>query len=418
MDVLIVAPYVPYPPWFGGASRVYHLLRALARTHRVSLLCYGTAGEVAAAGPLTEACEDVQIVVPPRGERWRRLYQARSFVGRPYYYYAFHSRAMARALRSTLARRAFDIVQIEFSQMAAYLRLPPGPLRVLDAHNVEYLLLDRVGRQERHPLRRLYSWAQARKFRPDEIVACRGMDGVLTTSATDRAVLAREGVDVPIRVAPNGVDTEYFTPTPTPPTAPGLLFTGAMNYLPNTDAVLHFCADILPRVRAAVPAVRFAVVGRHPPARVRRLASPSVLVTGTVSDVRPFMRDAAVFVVPLRSGSGTRLKILEALASGCAVVSTSVGCEGIDVTHSREILVADTPAAFADAVVRCLRDPALRARLGAEGRALVERQYRWETVGDAVNEAYEELMDARRRLAPTAAWSEGRAYPGPAGVAP
>jgi glycosyltransferase involved in cell wall biosynthesis len=396
LDVLVVAPYVPYPPWFGGASRVYHLLRVLARKHRVSLLCYGTRNELAAARRLTEVCTDAQVVAPPRGRRWRRLYQARSLVGRPYYYYAFHSPAMARALLATLARRSFDVVQVEFSQMA-YHEVPPGPLRVLDAHNVEYLLLDRVRRQEQHWLRRLYAWIQARKFRPQEIKACRGMDGVLTTSDADRRVLAGAGVDVPIRVAPNGVDVDYFTPWRTPARAPRLLFTGAINYGPNADAVLHFCADILPRIRAAVPEVTFAVVGRDPPDRVQRLAGRSVLVTGTVTDVRPFMRDAAVFVVPLRSGSGTRLKILEALASGCAVVSTSVGCEGINVTHGQDILIADTAAAFAEAVVRCLRDPELRASLGARGRALVEREYRWETVGDAVTDAYAELMEARER---------------------
>jgi glycosyltransferase involved in cell wall biosynthesis len=403
LDVLVVAPYVPYPPWFGGASRVYHLLRALAGMHRVSLLCYGTSADLAGAGPLREACETVQVVPPPRGERWRRLYQARSLLGRPYYYYAFYSRRMARALRDTLERRAFDVVQVEFSQMA-YHDLPPGPLRILDAHNVEHLLLDRVGRQESQPVRRFYAELQARKFRPDEIRACRRMDGVLTTSGADRAVLAGEGVDTPIHVAPNGVDVEYFTPPDVPTPMPRLLFTGAINYAPNTDAVLCFCTDILPRIRAVVPEATFAVVGRKPPERVRRLASPSVMVTGTVPDVRPFMRDAAVFVVPLRSGSGTRLKILEALASGCAVVSSSVGCEGLDVTDGQDILVADTPGAFADAVVRCLRDPDLRARLGARGRALVERWYRWETIGQAVSGVYAELLDARqRRAAPVGA---------------
>ena len=155
---------------------------------------------------------------------------------------------------------------------------------------------------------------------------------------------------------------------------------------------MHFCRDILPLIRRAAPATSLAVVGKDPPPVVRALASSHVLVTGTVPDVRPWMQSAAVFVCPLRVGGGTRLKILEAQASGRAVVSTSLGCEGLAVTPGQDILVADEPAAFADAVLRCLRDPALRARLGAAGRALVERRYRWEAIGADLAAFYEELL--------------------------
>jgi sugar transferase (PEP-CTERM/EpsH1 system associated) len=413
VEILVVAPYVPYPPWFGGASRVYHLIRALASEHRITLLCFGTLEEREAAAALRDRCAAVHTVPSPPGARWRRLYQARSVVGRPYYHYAYHSPAMARALARTLERGAFDVVQVEFSHMGSY-ELPAGPLRVLDEHNVEYQLLERVGRQVRDPLRRFYGWDQARKFRRYELAACRRMDAVFTTSATDRATLQANGVDVPMRVVPNGVDVDFFQPDGRPRVAaPTLLFTGAINYLPNTDAVLHFAEQILPRVRAAVPDVSFAVVGRDPPARVRRLEGPGITVTGTVPDVRPWMREATVFVVPLRSGSGTRLKILEALASGCAVVSSSIGCEGLEVTPGQDILVADDPAAFAAAVLRCLRDPGLRARLGACGRALVERRYRWESIGRALAESYAELMDGAGRRPRLAA---GNGHPGRAGA--
>lgn len=398
VEILVVSPYVPYPPSFGGAARVYHLTSGLAREHRVSLLCYGSAAERENAAPLAARSIEVQTVPPPPGARWRRLYQARSLVGRAFYYYYSYSRAMTRALHATLARRRFDVVQIEFSEMA-YHPVPPGPIRILDEHNVEFLLLDRVARQERTPLRRLYGRVNARKFRPDELAACRRMDAVLTTSEKDQSVLRAEGIDIPLRVIPNGVDVEFFTPERAPVQRPRLVFTGAINYVPNTDAVVHFCRDILPAVRTAVPDVSFAIVGREPPARVRRLAGPSVLVTGTVPDVRPWMREAAVFVVPLRSGSGTRLKILEALASGCAVVSTSIGCEGLDVTHGEDIVIADTPAEFAEAVVSCLRHPELRARLGERGRALVERQYRWDAIGQTLGAFYTEVLEARAQTA-------------------
>jgi glycosyltransferase involved in cell wall biosynthesis len=408
VEILVFAPYVPYPPWFGGASRVYHLIRVLGREHRITLLCLGTTAELDAARPLRDACVEVLAVPPPPGARWRRLYQARSVLGHPYYRYAYYSAPMRRALDALLRRRSFDVIHVEFAHMGYY-RLPPGPLRVLDEHNVEYRLLERVGRQERDPLRRFYAFVQARKFRRDELAACRRMDGVLTTSEADRAVLAAEGVDVPIHVVPNGVDCEFFTAARPPESGARLLFTGAINYVPNTDAVLYFCDEILPRVRAVRPDVSFAIVGRDPPERVRRLAGPSITVTGTVPDVRPWMRDAAVVVVPLRSGSGTRLKILEALASGCAVVSSSIGCEGLEVTHGRDILIADRPDEFAAGVLRCLADPGLRARLGRGGRALVEQRYRWESIGRALSRHYAEMQDASHRVArvPAAAWGPG-----------
>jgi polysaccharide biosynthesis protein PslH len=263
--------------------------------------------------------------------------------------------------------------------------------------------LERSWRQSSSPLRRLYNRLEAAKLKRDELAACRRASAVLTTSDVDRATLAPEVAGVPIRVVPNGVDTSYFMPTgpggagePVDPAC--VLFTGAIDYHPNTDGVRYFHAEILPRIHTAAPEAVFTVVGKDPPAHIRALGGPRVVVTGAVPDVRPWMRRGAVAVVPLRVGGGTRLKILEAMASGRAVVSTTIGCEGIEVTPGENILVADTPADFADAVVRCLRDPGLRARLGRRGRALVERRYRWEAIGEALSDFYRELVARRRSV--------------------
>ncbi len=207
------------------------------------------------------------------------------------------------------------------------------------------------------------------------------MDAVLTTSLEDRNLLASELVGTPIRVVPNGVDTDFFRPGTEDEDPRKLLFTGAMNYAPNADGVAHFCAEILPIIRAVVPEVSLSVVGRDPPPRVQSLARDGVAITGTVPDVRPWMNGAAVFVVPLRVGGGTRLKILEAMASGRPVVSTSLGCEGLDVKDGHNILVADTPAAFAAAVVRCLRDPSSVARSGPTAGPSFKSAYQWDAIG-------------------------------------
>jgi polysaccharide biosynthesis protein PslH len=401
LEVLIVAPYLPYPPWFGGAARIYHLLRVLSREHRVTLVSFASPEERKAARPIWDICAAVHTVEHPVGARWRRLHQARSLVGAAYYYYAYYSRAMAHALRTVLAQQTFDVVQIEFSQMAYY-PLPARAIRILDEHNVEHRLLERTWRHERDPLRRLYAYVQAQKFRRDELTACRRVDAILTTSIEDREFLLPDVGPTPIRVVPNGVDTDYFQPGTGPQDPAGLLFTGAMNYAPNADGVLHFCTEILPGIHAEVPEASLAVVGRDPPPRIQGLGNERITITGTVRDVRPWMERAAVFVVPLRVGGGTRLKILEALACGRAVVSTSLGCEGLDVTNGDDILVADTPSDFAKAVVQCLRDPELRQRLGARGRVLVERRYRWDAIGHGLSKFYRELRDAaaRRALAP------------------
>jgi sugar transferase (PEP-CTERM/EpsH1 system associated) len=398
MDILVLAPYPPYPPRFGGATRIFHLVRMLAREHRVTVLCLASPAERAALAPLREICASVHTADYPPGVARKRLYQLRSLVGRPYAYHLNYSPELAATLTRLLARQRFDAVQLEFGDVAPFYPVPPGVVRVLDAHNVEYQVLERTYRQVRSPLRRLYYRVEASKLRRAELGLCRRVDAILTTSEVDRATLAAEVSGVPMHVIPNGVDTAYFTPgdgaEAVDPSS--VLFTGAIDYHPNTDGVLHFCADILPRIHAAAPEAVFTVVGKEPPAAVQALAGPGVMITGAVPDVRPWMRRAAVFVVPLRMGGGTRLKILEAMASERAVVSTSLGCEGIDVTPGEDILIADTPAAFAQAVVRCLRDPGLRARLGARGRALVERRYRWEVVGDALSAVYGHLVAPRR----------------------
>ena len=393
--MLVLSPYPPYPPSFGAAARVYHLVRGLARQHEVTLLCFASPAERAELGPVLELCRAVHTVDRPGGMRRPRLYQLWSLVGRAYSFYAGYSLAMQRLLSATLGARRFDVVQIEFSQMAYY-SLPTDVIRILDEHNVEHALLEQISQRERTPLRRLYAAVQSRKFRRDELEACRRMDAILTTSELDRAALAPHVGKTPIRVVPNGVDTTYFAPGGTEQPA-SLVFVGAMNYLPNADGAVRFCEEILPRVRTAVPEVTFAIVGREPPAWLVQRSHDGVSVTGTVPDVRPWMQQAAVFVVPLGIGSGTRLKILEALACGRAVVSTSLGCQGLEVTHGDDILIADTPAAFAETVVRCLRDPALRTRLGARGRALVERRYRWDVIGRELSDFHQELATGRRR---------------------
>jgi glycosyltransferase involved in cell wall biosynthesis len=220
----------------------------------------------------------------------------------------------------------------------------------------------------------------------------------VAVSEADRALLSANAPGADIRAIPTGVDTAYFHPNGTAETPATLVFTGSMDWYPNEDAILYFIEAILPQVRREVPDVTLAVVGRDPSSRLRTTgAAAGVRVTGTVEDVRPHVADAAVYVVPLRVGGGTRLKIFEALAMGKAVVSTRVGAEGLPIVSGQHFLQADEPGDFARAVVALLKDPARRRALGAAGRRLMEERYSWAQVAAEFERHCEEVAARHAR---------------------
>jgi glycosyltransferase involved in cell wall biosynthesis len=271
-------------------------------------------------------------------------------------------------------------------------------LVVFDDHNCEYLLQQRTFLTDlRIPTRwpaAAYSFVQWRRLRRYEAQVCRRADRVLAVSEADAAALRRlaPGLDVP--VIPNGIDTRAYRPeTPNPNDQipkDALVFTGTMDFRPNIDAVLWFAREVLPRIQAEIPDARFLVVGQRPHKRLDALrGNPAVTLTGQVEDTRPYIAGAAVYVAPLRMGGGTRLKLLEAMALGKAVVATRLGAEGYPVTDGREMRLADTPADFAAAAVALLRDPQRRETLGRAARAFVEERYDWRVIVPRVEAAYD-----------------------------
>jgi len=322
------------------------------------------------------------------------------------------SELYTRRLADWLARESFDIVQIGGIEMAPYLdvieaahpfpspsptrrREPahPRPLVVFDNLNCEYLLQQRAFLTDlRAPVRwpgAAYSLVQWRRLRRYEAQVCRRADHVLAVSEADAAALRKLVPGLEVTVVPNGVETQAYTPAPPHPRTFTLVFTGTMDFRPNVDAVLWFARKVLPRVRAQMPEVHFFVVGQRPHRRLRALrGDPAVTLTGWVEDTRPYIAQAAVYVAPLRMGGGTRLKLLEAMAMGKPVVATRLGAEGYPVTHGRELLLADTPADFAAAVVALLRTPGRCAELGRAARAFVEQQYDWQVIVPRVEAIY------------------------------
>ena len=256
-------------------------------------------------------------------------------------------------------------------------RDPSDP--VLDEHNIEYDIVRRTAGAEASALRRAYSAIEWRKVRREERHAWSHLDGCTLTSVRDQHMLLADEPTARTAVVPNGVDLDFFRPAPAslPRETQTLLFFGAIDYYPNTDAVLFFLNDVLAQLVARYPHLRVCIVGRKPPESILSQQSLGVEVTGVVDDIRPWLDRADVVIVPLRIGGGTRLKILEAMAMGKAMVSTSLGAEGLDVVPERDLLFADDAAAFAAQIGRLLDDPALGRRIGAAARRVVEARYGW-----------------------------------------
>jgi glycosyltransferase involved in cell wall biosynthesis len=298
---------------------------------------------------------------------------------------------MQNKIYELLSEEQFDAVHCEFPITGEY-DFGKGMIRVLDTHNVEYKNFKRMSDKTRSPFRKWFYRHESEKVRKEEIAVLRKQDVIFTTSKADRAVFRKDLQDVPIHVIPNGVDTTYFRPSPWYKRDPhAMVFTGSMGYVPNNDGMLYFLDEVFPRIQAQIPQAKIFVVGNRPSEELKRRASDQVVVTGFVEDVRPFVWRSSLFVVPLRMGSGTRLKVVEALAMKKPVVSTSLGCEGIDVEDGENILIEDQPQAFADAAVRLMRDEELQHKLAHNGFELIKDNYDWTVIGDKLLEVYESL---------------------------
>lgn len=403
--ILILTPQFPYPPHQGTTIRNYNLIAGLARRHQVHLLCFGEP-EASRGTVLDHLCRSVQVVRPPMRSTRRRM-TGLLFSRLPDMAHRLPSARFRAALAVTLEREKPDVVEVEGIELAQYLFQAAAsragekdPLLVFDDHNAEYLLQQRAFETDvRLPRRWIgaaYSLIQWRRLRSYERRACRAADRVVVVSAADAEALRRLVPGLEPVVVPNGVDIEFYTaPISSPQDGAGpdvgdVIFTGKMDFRPNVDAVLWFAQEVLPLIRRESPPTRFWVVGRDPHPRLARLrGDPAIVLTGRVEDVRPYIAGAAVYVVPLRIGGGTRLKVLEAMAMSKAIVSTALGCEGFDLVPGQELVVADTPADFAAAVLTLLHDPARRERLGRAARRFAGSRYDWQILVPRLERVYE-----------------------------
>jgi polysaccharide biosynthesis protein PslH len=375
-----------WPTNTGGRLRSFNILSELSKEHEVSVFTTLPAGEDGEALkrqlPHCKRVESFEFAAPKFRDPRFPLMLARSwFSSMPVDVYKHRVPAMRRAVDALLASGEIDLCIADFVVAAPNVPLD-GPVPVMYfSHNVEHQILKRLAEAQSNPLKRVLLALEWRKMRRYEATVCRKVRQTVAVSAHDRDLHQADAAEAVIRDVATGVDVGYFKANGTPEDPAELVFTGSMDWHPNEDAIRHFITEILPAVRREMPRVRLSVVGRNPSDGLRRDAERAgVKVTGTVDDVRPYIDAAAVYIVPLRIGGGTRLKVFEALSMGKAVVSTGIGVEGLPLAPGEHYLKADDPEAFASAVVTLLRDPERRHALGDAGRQLTHARYAWPQV--------------------------------------
>ena len=378
--------------------RSLQIVSALSRRHRVTLVTTHGAGDdpqgLARQLPECQQVISIPYDVPKRGSSAFPFTVARSwFSSSPVDLWKWHVAELRDRVHEIVANNHIDVVVCDFLFAAANVPVGGDVPVVLFEHNVEYLIWKRLSTLERNPVKKLLFEIEWRKLRDKEADLCSRADLTIAVSEEDRARLAAMAPDAKTRAIPTGVDTSYFAPAGRPKIPARLVFSGSMDWHPNEDAVMYFGESILPKIRAQVPNASFVIVGRNPTQKLRDASERlGMIVTGTVDDVRPYLDEAAVYVVPLRAGSGTRMKIFEALGMAKPVVSTTVGAEGLALTHQKEFIAADNPDDFAGAVVHLLHNEGRRNELGEAGRALVVERYSWDQVAREFEAQCEEVV--------------------------
>jgi polysaccharide biosynthesis protein PslH len=392
MKILLLTQVFPYPPDSGPKIKTWNLIKQLARQHEITLVSFVRGDQTEDVRHLAQYCERV-ITVPMERSLWmdgRAL--ARSLTsGIPWIILRDDRGAMRQAIRQVTDGEVFDIVQADQLGMAQYALGVTGGKKVLDDHNAVWQLYQRLW--ETLPLGALKllwgrEWPLLKKY---EGQVGRQFDGIFAVSQADRAALEEVmGQAGKVRIVPITVDADEVFPVHREPKSDHILSMGTMFWQPNIEGVMWFAREIYPRIQAERPGAVVDILGARPPKAIVRLAQsePAIHVTGYVPDPTPYLEKAGVMIVPLLAGSGMRVKILQALAQEIPIVTTTIGCEGIEVEHGRHVLIADTPEEFARAVLRLLADPGLGRVLGRNGRELILARYNAQMQLAEVDEAY------------------------------
>ena len=405
MHILWLKTELLHPVDKGGKIRTYNMLKQLKQAHRITYLTLddGLAGEAERASAFEYCNELVCVPHQPREKFTAGFYSELLFnlvSPLPYAIKKYESAGM----RAEVARRAtagdVDLIVCDFLAPVANVPFEVSCPTLLFQHNVEAMIWKRHYEVQLNPLKKAYLFQQWRKMKTLEQKMCQRFDAVIAVSSEDREQIRNDYAVEAVYDVPTGVDTEFFRPSGKETLEPhNLVFTGSMDWLPNEDAISYFTDQIMPRIKQSIPHVTLTVVGRNPYPSLLELAKrdASVIVTGRVDDVRPYMERAAAYIVPLRIGGGTRLKIYEAMAMEKAIVSTSIGAEGLPLNDGVDVLLADTAELFADSVVKVLNDAELAKGISERAAAKVRKEFGWNKVAERFGQLCEDTL-ARARM--------------------
>ena len=410
LRILWVSHFVPYPPKGGCFQRSYNLIRRVGARHDLHLVAlrhkqatHPEAEVARARDELSSICRSVDIV--DLADRTQPVNLAmRGLLGLlaadPLTVSVVRSDDVRERIRRLTAQHRFDVAHLDTIGLAEYLPDVAGIPSVMTHHGAEAFMIRRRIPREPNAVKKLFFLAEWFLLDRYERRMCPAVDANVTMSVLDQQILQKAAPDAEFAVVGNGVDVDLFTPV-TPSESPAIIFAGRLDQYSNREGILYFLREAWPLIRREFPGALTHVIGMNAPRSLQDLAAadPQIKLHGFVPDVRPYFRAATVALCPVRDGGGTRIKILDALAMGMPIVSTTIGAEGIDVTPEQDILIADTPQAYSRQVARVFRDPELRARLGANARRLAVERYSWDVLSDQLDAVYRQAV-ARRR-APT-----------------
>ena len=399
MRILFLTPTLPFPLDNGNRILVFNTIKQLTKKHQIFLLSLVQEDQYKHVSSLKDYCIGIETVLTTGLGVWGKdiSYSKKGLLKNlfspiPYNLIRWYSAEMEEKLKEIIFKNKFDLVQIESLHMARYARFIQGIPVILRQHNVESKMMERYYKYASNHLERAYAFFQWRKLLRYERRMCLDADLVITLSKVDEGFIKRLSPKINTEVLPCGVDLEYFKSPSLARITDAILYIGGLSFPPVFESVFYFLKETWPKIKQSRPRTKFLILGNCPKAKGKKILKfPDVTFLGSVEDVRPYMTTSALTVVPHRIASGVRLKILEAMAMKLPVVSTLIGCEGLDVMDWKHILIADTPESFAQKVLDLLESDNLRKNIAEKAYALVQERYTWENSNRQLNQIYERL---------------------------